>query len=64
MGWHTSNSGRTSKNGRFVAEYSNKLGLKATVDELTEDFHGAVDGYLQLCEEKGIAPRITSGLCC
>ena len=29
----------------------------ATVDELTEDFHGAVDDYLQLCEEKGIAPR-------
>lgn len=29
----------------------------STVDELTEDFHGAVDDYLQLCEEKGIAPR-------
>ena len=29
----------------------------ATVDELTADFHGAVDDYLQLCEEKGIAPR-------
>lgn len=26
----------------------------ATVDELAEDFHGAVDDYLQLCEEKGI----------
>jgi predicted HicB family RNase H-like nuclease len=29
----------------------------STIDELTEDFHGAVDDYLQLCEEKGVAPR-------
>jgi len=28
-----------------------------TVDELTADFHGAIDDYLQLCEEKGIEPR-------
>ena len=28
-----------------------------TVDELTSDFHGAVDDYLKLCEEKGVAPR-------
>lgn len=28
-----------------------------TVDELTEDFHGAVDDYIQLCVEKGIEPR-------
>ena len=29
----------------------------ATVEELTEDFEGAVDDYLQLCAEKGIEPR-------
>lgn len=29
----------------------------STVDELTEDFHGAVDDYLALCAEKGIEPR-------
>lgn len=28
-----------------------------TVEELTSDFHGAVDEYLSLCEEKGITPR-------
>ena len=28
-----------------------------TVEELTEDFHDAVDDYLGLCEEKGIEPR-------
>lgn len=28
-----------------------------TVEQLTEDFEGAVDDYLKLCEEKGIAPR-------
>lgn len=28
-----------------------------TVEELTDDFHGAVDDYLQMCEEKGISPR-------
>ena len=28
-----------------------------TVDELTSDFHGAVDDYLKLCEEKGVSPR-------
>lgn len=28
-----------------------------TVQELTDDFHGAVDDYLQLCEEKGIKPK-------
>ena len=29
----------------------------ATVEELTADFEGAVDDYLQLCIEKGIEPR-------
>ena len=29
----------------------------STVEELTEDFEGAVDDYLVLCEEKGIEPR-------
>ena len=29
----------------------------STVEELTEDFEGAVDDYLALCEEKGIEPR-------
>ena len=29
----------------------------ATVEELTADFEGAVDDYLQLCAEKGIKPR-------
>lgn len=28
-----------------------------TVRELLEDFHGAVDDYLLLCEEKGIEPE-------
>lgn len=28
-----------------------------TVEELTKDFEGAIDDYLQICEEKGIAPR-------
>ena len=28
-----------------------------TVDELIADFRGAVDEYLQLCEEKGLPPR-------
>ncbi len=28
-----------------------------TVEELTADFEGAVDDYLQLCEEKGVEPR-------
>ena len=28
-----------------------------TVEELIEDFHGAVDDYLSLCEEKGIKPK-------
>ena len=28
-----------------------------TVDELTSDFHVAVDDYLKLCEEKGVSPR-------
>ena len=28
-----------------------------TVGELTKDFEGAIDDYLQMCEEKGIAPR-------
>ena len=28
-----------------------------TVAELIEDFHGAVDDYLLLCEEKGIKPK-------
>ena len=31
----------------------------STVEELTEDFEGAVDDYLALCDEKGIEPRIT-----
>ena len=29
----------------------------ATVEELTKDFEGAVDDYLQMCEDKGITPR-------
>ena len=29
----------------------------STVEELTEDFEGAVDDYLALCEKKGIEPR-------
>ena len=29
----------------------------STVEELTEDFEGAIDDYLALCEEKGIEPR-------
>ena len=29
----------------------------STVEELTEDFQGAVDDYLTLCDEKGIEPR-------
>ena len=29
----------------------------STVDELTADFHGAVDDYLALCKEKGVEPR-------
>lgn len=28
-----------------------------TAQELVEDFHGAVDGYLALCEEIGDAPE-------
>lgn len=28
-----------------------------TVQELTDDFHGAVDDYLQLCKDKGIKPK-------
>ncbi len=28
-----------------------------TVEELTKDFEGAIDDYLQMCEEKGITPR-------
>ncbi len=28
-----------------------------TVDELREDFHGAIDDYLTHCAEKGIEPR-------
>ena len=27
-----------------------------SVEEITEDFEGAVDDYLQSCEERGIAP--------
>ena len=29
----------------------------STVDELTADFHGAVDDYIALCKEKGVEPR-------
>ena len=29
----------------------------STVEELTADFEGAVDDYLQLCTEKGVKPR-------
>ncbi|MBQ8466133.1 MAG: type II toxin-antitoxin system HicB family antitoxin [Prevotella sp.] len=29
----------------------------SSLEELTEDFHGAVDDYLSLCKEKGIEPR-------
>ena len=28
-----------------------------TVEQLTEDFHEAVDDFLRLCQEKGIEPR-------
>ena len=28
-----------------------------TVEELTKDFEGAIDDYLQMCQEKGIAPK-------
>ena len=28
-----------------------------TVSELIEDFHGAVDDYLELCASKGISPE-------
>ena len=31
-----------------------------TVEELTKDFQGAVDDYLQLCEEKGRKPTSPS----
>ena len=27
-----------------------------TIDEITDDFHEAVDAYLASCEERGIAP--------
>ncbi len=30
----------------------------ASVQELIEDFHGAVDDYLALCEEEGSEPEI------
>ena len=40
------------------------LGVKALIsyegasaDELVEDFHGAVDDYLALCESQGVAPE-------
>ena len=29
-----------------------------TAKELVEDFHGAVDEYLALCEEHGMAPEV------
>ena len=29
----------------------------SSLEELTQDFHGAVDDYLSLCKEKGIEPR-------
>ena len=29
----------------------------STIDELAEDFHDAVDDYLNMCHEKGIPPR-------
>lgn len=29
----------------------------ATASELLEDFHGAVDDYLALCSEQGVAPE-------
>lgn len=28
----------------------------ATVQELTDDFHEAIDDYLDLCKQKGIEP--------
>ena len=31
-----------------------------TVEELTKDFQGAVDDYLQLCEEKSVKPTLPS----
>lgn len=30
-----------------------------TVQELLDDFHGAVDDYLSLCAEEGTEPEIT-----
>ena len=30
----------------------------STVRELVEDFHGAVDDYLALCEEEGTKPEV------
>jgi predicted HicB family RNase H-like nuclease len=29
----------------------------STIEELTKDFEGAVDDYLDLCEKKSIVPR-------
>ena len=28
-----------------------------TVEQLTKDFEGAIDDYLQMCNDKGITPR-------
>ena len=30
-----------------------------TIKELIEDFHGAVDDYLLMCEEDGTAPEVS-----
>ena len=45
--------------------YGKVLGIRAlisyegtTAKELIEDFHGAVDDYLALCEAEGTAPEI------
>ena len=29
----------------------------SNIDELRQDFEGAVDDYLQMCQEKGVEPR-------
>ena len=45
--------------------YGKVLGIKSlisyegrTVAELVSDFHAAVDEYLELCKEKGVAPEV------
>lgn len=47
--------------------YGKVLGIRSLISyegkgikELLEDFHGAVDDYLELCEEEGISPEVGS----